>query len=100
MKGWLKIAVPLALIVAAISVGSQLLAHSKRRVKLEWNPSPGAQAYKIIYGPEGRQRTNLIEIGTRATVWVPRSATNYIRVLAIGAGGLESQPSTNIVVKP
>jgi hypothetical protein len=71
----------------------------KRRVTIEWSPTPGAVAYRVIYGTAGKPEVNTV-VGYRAVLLLPRGRTNYIRVIAILPNGEESLPSTNLVISP
>jgi hypothetical protein len=81
-----------------------ILSHNvetpKRRVTIEWSPTPGAIAYRILYGTADDTKTNTVGPQASATVYLVRGRTNYIQVIAILPNGEESLPSTNLVISP
>jgi hypothetical protein len=91
----------LLLILCVSTALALLLSHNKapRRVTIEWTPTPGAVAYRVIYGTAGKPEVNTV-VGYRAVLLLPRGRTNYVRVIAILPNGEESLPSTNLVISP
>ena len=73
-------------------------------VNLAWDPAPGGSgvaSYLVRYGTNSGQYPSSSPCGlsTQCAVSVPNNQTYYFVVLAVGSGGLQSPPSTEVVAR-
>ncbi len=67
-------------------------------IGLAWNPSAGAEGYRVHYGPNPGQYTSFVDVGNVARVTLvgpPDCTTSYFAVTAYNSTG-ESSPSSEI----
>lgn len=94
MKESIKIMFSALVLAAALSTA--------RSVSLAWDASPGTNVitnYKVYYGVAHATYTNSVSAGPALTVSISNlvaGATYYFVATATGAGGLESDFSTEI----
>ena len=68
-------------------------------VWLAWNPSVGAEGYRLYYGPESGMQTIFVDVGNNTTgeiTGLPPGVPIYIVARAY-IGTLESGPSNEVV---
>lgn len=103
-KNPLKILKLSALVVAAQLAAPAAGAVTLHTIPLAWNavPETGIQGYKVYVGTASRQYTQIFATGTTPAFSVAAmelGKTYYFAVKSIGGTGLESDFSTELVVK-